>query len=256
MAKNNVPAVAGASNGAYQVATQEDLASYSFIDSGAMELIQENLGAEGLKASDFERMKFPSGGGLAWQITDLSGKKKSVDTIDGIILMYKTQHVYWEKEFNGAGTPPDCSSSDLITGHGNPGGSCAICPLSQWESGKNGGKACKKVGVLVMMKPGEMLPVLIPVPVKSVDVVKKFLLKLTTQGIKYFHSIVSIGLQSATNKGGIEYSKIDPHFVAGLPDEAKVQIDAYKKMLFGTLSSVSVSQEDLSEDPTDNREAA
>lgn len=255
MAKSNVPAVAGASNGVHQVATQEDLSAYSFIDSGAMELIQENLGAEGLSASDFERMKFPSGGGLAWQITDLSGKKKSVDTIDGIILMYKTQHVYWKDEYTGAGTPPDCQSRDLITGYGDPGGSCATCPLSQWESGKNGGKACKKVGVLVMMKPGEMLPVLIPVPVKSVDVVKKFLLKLTTQGIKYFHSIVSIGLQQDKNKKGIEYSKIDPQFVAVLPDEAKVQIDAYKKMLFGALSSVSVNQEDLSEE-TSQQEAA
>jgi hypothetical protein len=229
------------------IAKPEDLDNFAFVDDNAMEVVRENLGGQDMSPSDFEKLKFPTGGGQSWEVFGLDGEPQSVKSIDGIVLMNKTIRVYWADEFTGEGTPPDCQSKDLITGVGTPGGLCATCPYAQWESDPKGGggQACKTVGTLFVMRPGEMLPVIVPVPVASVQPLKKFMLSLSSKNIKYSNAIISIGLEQAQNKKGIRYSKLKPKLIAVLPDEAKEQIDRYIKAFRESMNRVTVSREDI-----------
>lgn len=241
-----VPAVVGEA-GKFPLATQEDLDAFSFMAGNALEIVRENLGGQNMSPSDFERLKFPAGGGQTWEIFGLDGESEAVKSIDGIVLMYKMSRNYWANEYSGEGAPPDCQSRDLLTGSGSPGGSCSTCPYAQWESGKNGGQACKMVGQLFVLKPGDNLPIVIPVPVASVGVVKKFMLQLASKKIKYSNAIIGIGLTQDSNKGGIKYSKIKPRLISVLPDEAKAQIDKFIAAFKESMEKVTITRDQVSE---------
>lgn len=243
----DLPAVLNESKFNLPVATIDDLSDYAFVDSNALDIVRENLGGQGMSASDFERIKFPAGGAASWEVANLGGDTESVKAIEGIVLMSKTSRVYWQDEFTGAGAQPDCQSRDLISGQGNPGGLCATCPYAKWGSDPKGGEgqACKTVGTLFVMKPGEVLPIIVPVPVASVAPLKKFMLKLSSTNTKYSNAILSLGLESAQNKKGIKYSKIKPKLVSVLPQEARNQIDEYIKQFRVAMQTATITKEDL-----------
>lgn len=237
------------SNTGLTVATPEALAKYAFVNQHALEVVKQNLGGQHMSASDFEKIKFPSGGAQSWEIVNLQGDIVSVKSIDGIVLMHRTQRAYWATEFSGGNTPPDCASKDLINGMGNPGGLCATCPYSQWESDPkgSGGQACKIAGSLFVMRPSELLPVVVPVPVASVAPLKKFMLSLASNELLYSNVILSIGLEQTQNKKGIKFSKIKPRLIAVLPEEAKAQINKYIAEFRSAMEAVQVEREDVTE---------
>jgi hypothetical protein len=249
MAENQagVPAVANETKSMLPVATQESLKGYAFLDEHALDIVRENLGGQAMSPSDFERIKFPTGGGLAWEVCGIDGDTESVKAIEGIVLMNKTTRVFWQDEFSGAGAKPDCQSSDLISGRGNPGGLCATCPYSKWGSDPKGGdgQACKTVGTLFVIKPGEMLPIVVPVPVASVGPLKKFMVKLSSMNTKYSNAILSLGLEQMQTKKGIKYSRIKPKVLGVLPEAARAQIDEYIKAFKNDMNAVQLAKEDL-----------
>jgi hypothetical protein len=242
----NVPATAAAKKNTMPVATQEDLQEFSFMDANALDVVRENLGAQQISPSDFERIKFPTGGGQFWEVTGLSGDTEMVKSIQGLILMHRTERSYWSKEFSGEGAPPDCRSRDLITGIGTPGGLCATCPFSQWGSAAKGdGQACKVHGTLFVLQPGELLPIIIPVPVASVTTFKKFMLNLSSKNVKYSHVVFSLELEPMVNKGNIKYARLKPRALTILPDVAKKQIDEYIKAFRSQMEAVQLNQQEV-----------
>lgn len=250
MAKNGkaapVPAKIGTTQGGYPLAEQEILDAYAFMDLQSLEAVRENLGNQPMTAGDFERIKFPSSGSLFWQVTDLAGELTPVKAIIGIVLHHKVSRVYWASEYSGEKIPPDCSSQDGIEGRGTPGGLCMTCPYSAWESDPKGGggQACKQVGINVVAIPGEVLPVIVPVPPTSLRPVKKFMLGLSSKKLKYSECIISFGLEATQNKAGMKYSIIKPTLIAVLPDEAKDQIKRYKKQFSDAFTKVEVTREE------------
>jgi len=241
-AEASVPAVTGDN--------APDLKKYVFLGSDAVDIIRENLGNQPLTPADFVRIKFPTGGNIFWSIPTLEGKAKPVDVIEGIILMHRDIRLYWKEDYTGAKTPPDCFSDDTITGHGDPGGVCELCPFNEFGSTRKGtkAKACKQMKLLFLMKPGNSLPIIVPVPPTSLKPVKEFMLQLAMEGFKYRHVVLSIGLESAKNEGGIEYGRIVPVKLASLPDEACAQIDAYVRQfegLFAKVRAQDLTKEDV-----------
>lgn len=69
----------------------------------------------------------------------LEGNEAAYDEIPAVILDGKNSRSYYASNFDpkskAPATPPDCKSSDGITGQGSPGGSCEACPLSKWVDG-------------------------------------------------------------------------------------------------------------------------
>ena len=219
--------------------------SYKFMAMTSSAIIEENLGGESINPFDLDRIKVPSGGGLAWAIPTLTGEDMT-RTIEGVIVYWRSTRSYWNTPFSGECAIPTCQSSDGLTGTGAPGGECKECPLSKWGSGVNGGQSCKSARLLFVMRKNNILPIVISVPPKSIAPVKQFFRRLASNDVPYHGCITSLALIVAQNKKGLRYSQIVPSLVAPLtPEEAAIS-RAYSTSIRGSLNQVSLEQADVS----------
>lgn len=187
--------------------------------------MQANLGNVSLTPFDLDRIRIPTGGGLAWTIPSLEGELVEKE-LEGVIVAVKTARAYWESSFDesGGGTPPDCSSDDGIIGVGSPGGECNSCPLAQFGSQEGRrGQACKQILLLFMVlkSTSDMLPKVVVLPPTSLKAMRQFLLRLASRGLASYTVLIALGLEKDKNSDGIVYSKVKPTFRTKLsPQEA------------------------------------
>ena len=89
--------------------------------------------------------------------------------IDGIILYSRNVRLYWQSAYgDGSTSPPDCKSTDGVTGEGTPGGDCHACPFNQWGSAAAGnGKACAQRTELYILTPLSPFPIVVSAPPTS-----------------------------------------------------------------------------------------
>src|SRR5581483_3839785 len=193
-----IPCAAGKperSNMSQQIAKAE---SASVIQAFATDLatihaaMSTNIGADGLSEFDLPRIRIPAGGGLQWVVPSLEGETSEA-VIEGVIVLARDTRAYYAQPLgeSGGNQPPDCSSSDAVTGVGEPGGNCLRCPFAQYGSARDGhGQACKQIKQLFVLRGSLLLPEVISLPPTSLKAAKQYLLKLTSQGFPYF-SVVS-----------------------------------------------------------------
>lgn len=177
-----------------------------------------NIASGTVSEFDLPRIKVMSGAAL-WLIPSLEGDE-TVPKIEGVIVFSRDARVYYASKEAG-NVPPDCSSTDGITGHGKPGGECKSCPLAQWESAQDGaGQACKQVKQLFFLRGDAMFPEVVSLPPTSIKNARQFFLKLTTQGIPYYGALVAIELEKAQNAAGKPYGRASMKYLRRLsPDE-------------------------------------
>jgi len=208
--------------------------------SNIVEVVEENLGAEGVSAYDLDRVKIPAGGATAFEIPTLDGEESAKD-IEGIIIYWKTARAYWPEKFNGENNPPQCSSVDGEVGQGNPGGYCAKCPLAQFGSADNGkGQACKQMRQMFIVRENDILPLVITLPPTSIKPAKQYFMRLASKGIKYAHVVSRISLEKAKSTDGITYSKAVFSLVQQLEPEICEKIDAFTESIRPMLETVSI----------------
>jgi len=170
----------------------------------------ENIGAQGLRPQDLDKIKVPAGGGSAWEVPTLKGPEP-VKVLEGIVLHFKDVRAYWASKGTG-NNPPDCSSSDGLVGVGNPGGDCHKCPLAQFgtatdEAGNPGkGQACKQMRLLLFLRQDDMIPMIINLPPTSIQNAKKYFLRLVANGYPYYGVTTQLRLEQAKSGGGKAYS--------------------------------------------------
>jgi len=179
--------------------------------------IKDNLGSDGLKMEDLDRVKVPSGGGIAFEVPTLEGTD-SIKELEGVVVAFKDIRVYWENQFEGGGAPPDCSSEDCVTGTGNPGGQCSMCPMAEFGS-KGNGQACQQKRVLLVLVEGRTLPISIIAPATSLKNIKKYFLRLASVGKRYSDVVTKFTLVKEKSGDGIEYSQIDASVARQLEPE-------------------------------------
>lgn len=199
-----------------------------------------NIGEQGLKPSDLDKIKVPAGGGIAWEVPTLKGPE-TVNVLEGIVLAFKDVRAYWATKGTG-NNPPDCSSSDSITGVGTPGGFCHKCPLAQFgtavdEKGNpSKGQACKSMRVLLFLRQDDMIPMVISLPPTSIQASKKYFLRLVANGFPFYGVTTQLRLEKSKNASGTVYSQATLAMGRALePDEvAKTElIGQAMKDLFG-----------------------
>jgi len=179
------------------------------------DIIKENLGIDKMTLSDLEKIKVPAGGSLAFEIPTLEGVD-SVKEFEGVIIAWKVVRSYFDKPFDGSQEPPVCSSDGGEMGYGCPNGEaeptwheCATCPLNQWDTGKDGiGKACSEKRLLFVIRPEDMLPVVVVAPPTSIKNNRQFFMKLAGRAIPYYGVSTKFSLEKADSTKGIKYSKI------------------------------------------------
>lgn len=178
-----------------------------------LDLINENL--EGLEPQ-FPLVKIPSGGGLAFEVPGETDEVESVTELVGVILDHYAVNAYWPEKFTGENTPPVCSSMDGKTGTALPEApvewpgqsrDCKTCPLNQFGSDpESGGKACKNMRRVFLLRPGEIFPVMLSLPPTAISPFTAYMTRLLSRG-RHFSSVVTrIKLQKTKNKTGITYS--------------------------------------------------
>lgn len=209
-------------------------------DSNIVEIVEENLGSEGVSSYDLDRVKIPAGGATAFEVPTLEGEE-SVKEIEGIIIFWKTARAYWPEKFNGENNPPQCSSVDGEVGQGTPGGYCSKCPLAQFGSAENGkGQACKQMRQLFIVRENDILPLVLTLPPTSIKSAKQYFMRLASKGIKYTHAVTRITLEKAKSGEGITYSKAAFALVKQLEPAVCTKIDAFVESIRPMLETVTI----------------
>jgi hypothetical protein len=171
-------------------------------------MLSEEL--DGLSLS-FDRIKVPSGGGLAFEIPgDDADTPDMAKEVKGVILYHHPVHGYYKEKYTGGNTPPDCASRDGHTGIEAITGevkNCAECPNNKFGSGENGAKLCRQKRRLYVLREGEALPVVLSLPTCSLADFSKYVMRLLSKGKKSAAVVTKFTLKKAQNSGGISYSQ-------------------------------------------------
>jgi hypothetical protein len=227
------------------------------VSSNLKDIIEEEM--DGLNLS-FDRVKVPSGGGLAFEIPTEDGDSDVQKELVGIIVGHGPENVYYASEYTGGNEPPDCVAMDGRVGIGSPGGDCLACPFNEWGSGEDGnGKACQNRRKLFVLQDGELFPLMLALPPTSVKGFSDFIKRNVMKGRRSYEFIAKIGLTKDKSKGGIEYSKCTFGMVALLEGEkkeaARVYAESIKPMIKGFSTEQNIpEEEDFMDEGTDNEE--
>ena len=156
----------------------------------------------------FDRVSIPAAGGQAFEVPgEMPGETDMVKEFSGVILFHHPMFTYYRERFSGGNNAPDCGSYDGVTGVGNPGGVCATCPLNQFGSGENGGKACKNKRRIYVLREGELIPILLVLPTGSMKEFAVYIKRLLAKGKKSNSVVTKFSLKKVTNASGIAYSQ-------------------------------------------------
>jgi hypothetical protein len=215
---------------------------------GVLETVKENIGNDRITDRDLDRITVPLGGGLNWTVPTLEGED-SLKTLDGIIVHWTSPRAYWATGLEvGGNAPPDCSSHNGETGYGEPGGECFSCPLNQWGSAEGGtGKACKEKRMLFLLRANDLLPIVIQAPSTSIQTVKKYLLRLASQGLPYWSVMTKLSLEKAQSSTGIAYSRIAPKSSGPVPEEQREKLAEYVaaiKPIIGYMANTDIERDE------------
>ena len=151
--------------------------NYVALTGNALEIIKENLKNQPLSFQLFDVVKSPLGGSTVFSIPGLAGDETAKE-LTGIILDYTTPRAYWDTPDPVEGTPPACFSSDSIVSHeGKP---CGQCPFNDIGSkdGETNAKACKESMTLFLLRPDNIMPIIVRVPVSSKARFQRYMTRL------------------------------------------------------------------------------
>jgi hypothetical protein len=214
--------------------------------TNVLQTIKENIGNDRITDRDLDRIVVPLGGGLNWTVPTLEGED-SEKSLDGIIVHWTAPRAYWATGMEvGGNTPPDCSSHDGEIGYGNPGGDCFTCPLNQWGSAEGGsGKACKEKRMLFLLRASDLLPIVIQAPSTSIQPIKKYLLRLASQGLPYWSVMTSLSLEKGSNSAGIAFSRISPKSAGPIPEEQRGILAEYVQAIKPIIGNTGIDRDEV-----------
>lgn len=183
---------------------------------------------------EFDRVKIPSGGGLAFEIPgDDPDSPELAKEIVGVIVDQHPVNAYWAVRYSGENNPPDCSSMDGKVGITKDGQQrdCATCPHNQWGSDEDGrGKACKNMRRIYILPEGQMFPLLLTLPPTSLKNFSNYLAKrVIAKGRRSHNVLTKVSLKKATNSSGITYSQATFALAGILSVEDAKKIEEYAR---------------------------
>ena len=168
-------------------------------DFNFTEVFQEEL--EGMSVS-FDRIGTPGAGGTTFEVPgENPGETDAVKEFTAVVLYHHPMSFYFTEAYSGQKAQPACSTYDGVTGVGNPGGACKNCPLNQFGSGANGGKACRNKRRVYLLREGELLPVLLSIPTGSLKAFSDYVKRLVSKGIKPSTVVTKFSIEKAQNGG-------------------------------------------------------
>ena len=215
-AEQAAPVVATADNTALAPVNS----SYIALTNNALDIIRANLKSQPLSLDLFDIVKSPSGGSTVFEVPGLAGNEAAME-LTGIVLDYTTPRAYWDTPDPVEGTPPVCVSQNSIISF--DGKACAHCPYNDFGSkdGDSNAKACKESVLLFLLRPNNIIPLLVRVPVTSKPRFLKYSTRLISTLTPISSVVTKITLEKATSKQGKPYALFNFEAVSMLtPEEA------------------------------------
>jgi len=197
----------------------------------------------------FDRIKIPSGGATVFEVPgDDPDQPEAVREFSAVILYHHPLLVYYKDAYSGGNMPPDCSSFDGETGEGDPGGACAKCPLNEFGTAENGGKACKARRRLYLLREGEIFPFMLSLPTLSLKPFTRYLMRLFSKGGRDSNSVVTaFSLKATKNKEGKPYSQAQFSVDRSLTAEERAVIAGLSEQVRQLSRAVGVNHGEVSE---------
>ena len=216
--------------------------NYAALKNNALDIIKNNLKNQPLSLQLFDIIKSPSGGSTSFTIPTLSGETME-KSITGIILDYTTPRAYWDTPDPVEGTPPVCFSSDSLVSH--DGKACGTCPFNDFGSkdGETNAKACKESVVLFLLRPDNIMPILVRVPVSSKMLFQRYMTRLIGKMIPVSGVVTKITLEKTTNKSGQPYATYNFEAVETLSTEETENARAFGKKFMELVNASDVNKE-------------
>lgn len=185
--------------------SQSTITEYAALNNNALEIIEENLKKQPMSLQLFDIVKAPTGGSTVFTVPGISGDE-TVKSLTGIILDYTTPRAYWDTPDPVEGTPPICFSEDSIVSH--DGKSCRECPYNDFGSrdGESNAKACKESVVLFLLRPDNIMPLVVRVPASSKRIFQRYVTRLIGKMIRISGVVTRITLEKKTNRTGQPYA--------------------------------------------------
>ena len=224
------------------VMQETSITNYAALKNNALDIIKNNLKNQPLSLQLFDIIKSPSGGSTSFTIPTLSGETIE-KSITGIILDYTTPRAYWDTPDPVEGTPPVCFSSDSLVSH--DGKACGTCPFNDFGSkdGETNAKACKESVVLFLLRPDNIMPILVRVPVSSKMLFQRYMTRLIGKMIPVSGVITKITLEKTTNKTGQPYATYNFEAVETLSTEEAENARAFGKKFMELVNASDVNRE-------------
>ena len=209
---------------------------YVALAGNTIDIIKQNLKNQPLSLQLFDTVKAPSGGATVFTVPGISGDEAE-KSITGIILDYTTPRAYWETSDPVEGTPPACYSKDSIISF--DGKACCSCPYNTYGSkdGESNAKACKESVSLFMLRPGNIMPIIVRIPVSSKVIFQRYLTRLISKMIPISSVITKITLSKTTNKSGQPYSIYNFEAASVLPPNEASKANDFSKSFMEIMAS-------------------
>ncbi len=216
--------------------------NYAALKNNALDIIKNNLKNQPLSLQLFDIIKSPSGGSTSFTIPTLSGEIME-KSITGIILDYTTPRAYWDTPDPVEGTPPVCFSSDSLVSH--DGKACGTCPFNDFGSkdGETNAKACKESVVLFLLRPDNIMPILVRIPVSSKMIFQRYMTRLIGKMIPVSGVVTKITLEKTTNKTGQPYALYNFEAVETLSTEEAENARNFGKKFMELVNASEVTKE-------------
>ena len=141
------------------------------------------------------------------------------------------------------GTPPVCLSQNSIISE--DGKACAHCPLNTFGSkdGESNAKACKESVLLFLLRPNNIIPLLVRVPVTSKPRFLKYSTRLLSTLTPISSVVTRISLERATSKAGKPYALFNFEAVGTLTPEEATHAKAYAQQFMDIVSAAQMAPE-------------
>ena len=215
---------------------------YLALASNALEVIRDNLKNQPLSFDLFDVVKSPSGGSTVFSVPGLSGDEAEKE-LTGIILDYTTPRAYWDTPDPVEGTPPVCLSQNSIISH--DGKACAHCVYNDFGSkdGETNAKACKESVLLFLLRPNNIIPLLVRVPVTSKARFLKYSTRLLSTLTPISGVVTKITLEKATSKAGKPYALFNFEAVSKLSPDESLQAKAFGQQFMEIVNAAELVPE-------------
>jgi hypothetical protein len=217
--------------------------NYIALTSDALGIISENLKNQPLSHGLFDIIKSPSGGATSFTVPGLSGEEMMKE-LSGIIVDYTTPRAYWSTPEPTEGQSPDCFSRDSVVSH--DGRACNRCAYNEFGSkgigngGESNGKACKESVLLYLLRPDNILPIVVRVPASSKVAFLRYATRLVSSMSPICGVVTRITLEKATSKTGQPYATYNFEVVKQLSPEETASARAFGQKFMEVLDAASV----------------